>query len=299
MSLNTKFASCVLLLACWFSPHVRAEAPFRVLVVQSDNNLPYQSFTKALNLPAHFQIEVLTRAEDFAAQPADLVVTVGLRAAELVAKKAVQPVLAAMIPSTLPAKQLRSRMISAIYLDQPRARQVAFLRAVLPEHTRVGVLHSAENRFDFAGFRTELSRQGGVLVMHNLRSDTTLFDDLEAVLGESDVLFAVPDSMVYNGNTIRNILLSSYRRSIPLVGFSQSYVKAGALCALFSTPEQLAAQASAMIGSFFALGKLPESQYPLFYTIALNQEVARTLGVKLNTAEMIRLRVEKMSGPAR
>ncbi|MEI7456610.1 MAG: ABC transporter substrate binding protein [Nitrosomonadales bacterium] len=301
MFLNAKFASCLLLLACLFAPEGHAEPVFRVLVVQSDNTLPYQTFTKALHFPAHFQIEILPRAEEFSAQPADLVVTLGVRATELLSGKTTLPVLAAMIPSAtaLPAKQLRSRTLTAAFLDQPPARQAAFVRAVLPERTRVGVLYFTDNRFDLAGFRAELSRQGGVLVKQNLRSDATLFEDLEAVLGESDVLLAVPDNAVYNGNTIRNILLSSYRRSIPLVGFSPSYVKAGALCALYSTPEQLAAQASAMIISFSVMGKLPEPQYPLFYSIALNQEVARTLGLTLTSVEMIRLQVEKMSGSTR
>jgi len=79
------------------------------------------------------------------------------------------------------------------------------------------------------------------LIARHLRSKDTLFSDLDELLIDSDVLLAVPDSEIYNSNSIRNILLSSYRRGIPLVGFSQAYVKAGALCAIFSTPEQLAA----------------------------------------------------------
>jgi hypothetical protein len=54
-----------------------------------------------------------------------------------------------------------------------------------------------------------------------------------------------------------------------------------------------------MIISFSVLGKLPEPQYPLFYSIALNQEVARTLGIALDSTEKIRLQVEKMSGSTR
>ena len=41
---------------------------------------------------------------------------------------------------------------------------------------------------------------------------------------------------------MRNILLTSYRRGVPLVGLSQAYVNAGALAAIFSTTEQLAEQ---------------------------------------------------------
>jgi ABC-type uncharacterized transport system substrate-binding protein len=135
---------------------------------------------------------------------------------------------------------------------------------------------------DIPSLRAELASLDGVLIARPLHSQESLFADLEEVLIASDVLLAMPESEVYNSNNIRNILLSSYRRGIPLVGFSQAYVKVGALCAIFSTPEQLAAQTSAEIITFTRTARLSEAQYPLLYTIAINQEVARTLGLTQN-----------------
>ena len=61
------------------------------------------------------------------------------------------------------------------------------------------------------------------------RSADELYPKLESILASSDVLMAVPDSMIYSSSNIRNILLTSYRRGVPLVGVSQAYVNAGAL----------------------------------------------------------------------
>lgn len=275
----------------------------RVVLVQSDNNAPYQNFAKSFrqNLPEQIQLEILSRAEDFSAdaQHVDLIVTVGVKAADWVADRTTLPMLAAMIPSTsyadLRAKRQDAKQTSAIYLDQPWARQVGLLRAALPERRKIGVLYSQLARLEISPLRAALVDQGDQLIAKQTGNETSLFADLESVLAGSEVLLAVADSGIYNGNTIRNILLSSYRRGIPLVGFSPSYVKAGALCAVFSTPEHLAEQARDSTLSFAKSRKLSDAQFPVLYSIAVNQEVARTLGITLGSVESLRAQIEKSS----
>ncbi|MDO9011764.1 MAG: ABC transporter substrate binding protein [Gallionella sp.] len=308
MTTGNKIVRCLLhsiLLLGWFVPASYADDGSRVLLVLSDSNALYQTFANAYrqNLPAGIHLQQLQRAEDFDGQQADLVVTVGVKAAERVAMKTTQPMLAVMIPSytyaDLLAKRPGNKLTSAIFLDQPWHRQVDFLRAVLPERSRIGVLYSADTRLEITALRRELTDHGFTLTGSALGRDDDLHTRLEAVLAASEVLLAVPDSAIYSSNNIRNILLSSYRRGIPLVGFSQSYVRAGALCAIFSTPEQLAAQASRTTSSFLQTRKLPEAQYPARYEIAVNQEVARTLGLTIQPVELLRSQLEKSPGNPR
>lgn len=288
------------LLLCLVSLTCSAES-LRVLVVLSDAAAPYLAFAKTLrqNLPASIQTSIVERAEDFTGDEgrADLIVTVGVKASYWVTDRTATPVLAAVIPSNryveLLAKHPRSSQFSAIYLDQPWGRHVDLLRAAIPERRRVGVLYSADTKLDMQALRESLSRQGYTLMARQLKSNDTLFADLEEVLASSDVLLAVPDSTIYSSNNIRNILLSSYRRGIPLIGLSQSYVNAGALCAIFSTPEQLAAQASVATLAFARTHRLPEAKSSELYSIAVNQQVARTLNITIKSTELLQLQVEK------
>lgn len=276
-----------------------------VLAVLSDGSPLQQTFVNAFrqSLPGNIQVTVLPRLEDFNAQTADLIVTVGVGAANWVAGKTNAPLLAAMIPSErykeLLEKRPRDGQTSAIYLDQPWARQVRMLHAALPLRNRIGVLYSVGTRLDLSALRSALLENHLSLSAQPMQGKQSLSSSLEAVLLDSEVLLAVPDSDIYNGNTIRNILLSSYRRGIPLIGFSQAYVRAGALCALFSTPEQLAAQAGAMTEAYVRTAQLPDAQFSSQYSIAVNQEVARTLGVTIMSAEALRLQIEKSSGGLR
>ena len=270
-------------------------------MVLSDSSALYLNFAKTFshNLPPEIRVDLLQHAEDFDAQKTDLIVTVGVGAAYRVAEKTTQPLLAAMIPSNVYAdlQELRHSQISAIYLDQPWGRQVELLRAVMPQRKRIGVLYSGSQ--DMSVLRSELDRYHATLIARHLGSKDTLSADLDELLANSDVLLAVPDSEIYNANSIRNILLSSYRRGIPLVGFSEAYVRAGALCAIFSTPEQLALQAASAVAAFAKSGKLPDAQFPTKYSIAVNQQVARTLGLILQSGDAILLQVEKSSGGSR
>jgi len=299
----TKIAKLLLqsvLLLCCLVPASYATENLKVLLVLSDRSTPYQSFAQTFrqNLPDHVQVSVLDRAEDFTGNtPADLLVTVGVKAANWVAAKSTTPMLAAMIPSNaypqLLKKRSRASLTSAIYLDQPWARQLDFLQAALPERSKIGVLYSADSSLDISALRTELNHHGFTLQAKVLQNNESLFADLQEVLADSDVLLAIPDSTIYNGLNIRNILLSSYQRGVPLIGLSQSYVRAGALCAIYSSPEHLAAQASANTLSYAQTHKLPEAQYPALYSIAVNQAVARTLGINLQSAELLQLQVDQ------
>lgn len=276
---------------------------FSVLLVLSDSAPPYQRFAQTFrrNLPEKIHVRLLEHAEVFSTnEKADLIVTVGVKAGAWVTARAKAPVLAAMLPSQRYAELLAehppAKQLSAIFVDQPWPRQVSLLRAALPTRKRIGLLYSPGTHLDIDALQHLLRSSGATLIPQSLNSSAALFDDLESVLSASDVLLAVPDSAIYNGNNIRNIMLSSYRFRVPLVGLSQAYVNAGALCAVFSTPEHLAAQASAVTLAFSQTGKLPTAQFPTNYSIAVNQEVAKMLGIRLQSAEQLKLQVERAEG---
>jgi putative ABC transport system substrate-binding protein len=290
---------CVLLAFPIFSLAENLE----VLVISNDNNPMYQSFIKSLEsgLPAGVRSKVLHYQDQIPNDPprADLIVAIGVKASELATAQAGIPVLAVMIPEmtyeSLINQGSRKQIgysISAIYIDQPMGRQIDFWRAVLPERRRIGLVHTSDARIDIAALRDGIAHRGGSLIEGPVHSEDSLFPALQGVLESSDLLVAIPDSKIYNSSYIRNILLTSYRAGVPLIGLSQSYVDAGALCAIFSTPEQLAEQTSATIISFARTRHLPSPQFPVAFTVAVNAQVAQSMGINLPSIDVIRDRME-------
>lgn len=280
---------------------------FKVILVLSDDTPLYQNFSESFtqNLSIHPIKTTVVRTEVFVddVPPADLIVTVGLKAASRVAPRSQSPMLATLIPQSQYAELSRQRprgsATSAIFLNQPIERQIDLLQAALPERKKVGLLHSPEINVDLDEVRSILVRHGMTLISRNSYSTDALHKDLEFVLDKSDVLLVIPDNAIYNSNTLRNILLQSYRKDVPLVGYSQALVKSGALCAAYSSPEQIATQASAMVSQFFKHGTLPIPQQPQFFSIAVNSDVAKSMGISIPPAESLKNKIDKLQGGRR
>lgn len=274
-----------------------------VSLILSDSSPPYRQFAESFNkaLAANkADVTVVESQLTGSAAHADLIVAVGMKATEIAFVTNGTPVLAVMVPETgyqellaRASRQPSAHKISAIYVNQPWDRQIDFLHAALPERRRIGLLYSPDTRIDVEGLRERIARRGGLLVAQPVSSEDRLYPILESVLAKSDALLAIPDNAIYNSSNIRNTLLTSYRLGVPLIGLSQSYVNAGALCAVFSTPEQVADQAVAVAISFSQNVRLPAPQYPADFTIAVNQQVARSLGIELPSPEQIRSQMDK------
>ena len=168
---------------------------------------------------------------------------------------------------------------SAIYFDQPWHRQLALIKAALPNRNRIGLLSSKETADLLPGLAAAAKEAELQINMETVNEDAELLPSLRKLLNNSDVLLAVPDAAIYNRNNIPSILLNSYRQKVPLFGFSASYVKAGALAAVFSTASQISQQATEIIASLPAHGYLPLPQYPRYFTVNVNAQVNRSLSL--------------------
>lgn len=271
-------------------------APLRVTLLISEESAASTAFAESLSarLPGDRYTIKVSRTE-VAGDGADMYVAVGVKAATQLAAKDV-PVLDVFVPRNsfehLPRAASARAVGSAIYLDQPMERQLALLTNALPGLRHVGVLYT-EPPPELAGLRRLLAERKIRLHERGVDQAHQLNDALEAVLEESEVLFVLPDADIYNASTIRNILLTSYRKQVPLVGISQAYVKAGALCAVYSSPEQVAAQAVTMIERFASSGKLPAAQYPVDFVVSVNIQVARSLDLHIKDAERLREEIRR------
>ena len=266
--------------------------PPLVAVVQGESSEPYLEFTKALRdniLKGDVDLVVV----DDPAKPlpdADIVISVGMKAATAVAASRATVVLNVLIPKAGYEKLLHdfpvrtnSKNFSAIFLDQPVTRQIRLIAAILPDKRRIGVLFDSFPIDELIQLRQQVSKHGFTLRERATSPALPLHEALKDVLEDSEVLLALPDSSVYNSSTLRNILLETYRSGVPMVGFSPAYVRAGALCAVFSTPAQIAAQAAMAIQQFLETSVLPAAQYPQLFEVTVNEQVGRSLGLSIKS----------------
>ncbi len=289
--------SALLVCLCSSLSPVQA-ASLRVAVVLSEDGGAYQAFGDALRgqLPPG-RVALYVQGADQPLGAADLYIPVGMKAASALASRDA-PTLSVLVPRAgfeqlLKTAERHGKPRSAVFLDQPVQRQVALLLAALPAVKQVGVLY-AEHQPELPNLRHLLADKG--IRLHDRIVDKTqsLNDALANILDVSEVLFVLADSEVYNAGTIRNILLAAYRKQVPLVGISQAYVKAGALCAIYSTPEQIARQTAGLVERYAESGKLPAAQYPSEFEVSVNIQVARSLEIHMKDAGQLRDEIRRI-----
>jgi len=267
-----------------------------VALVLSDRGGMYGEFSNSLeealagtnwSISAKFQADAVPTL----AGQAELIVTVGSEALrKTLARGDSLPIIATMLPRQSYEKILvetrRTGRITAIYLDQPAARQAAFISHLLPGQKKVGMLFSSETRNAIGQYRQAVASAGLTLESEDIESEKALLPALNALLGRINVLIAVPDSTIYHRNNIKPILITAFRYQRPVIGYSAAFVNAGALAALHSTPPQLARQTAEMIVAHGT--SLPNPTGPSQFAIAINSNVAQSLGLTLPDESAIR-----------
>ncbi len=266
-----------------------------VTVIQSESGGHYAEFTDALREILSAQGTGITIADPSSPyQGSGLVIGVGMKAAAAAAASNASWVINVLIPKAGQDKLVREfplraqdHTMSAIYLDQPAERQVELIATAFPDLRKVGVLYGTAPT-ELVRLRKAMAGHGLVLLEQQVTPASPLPDALQDLLQRIDLLLALPDPDIYNSTTIRNILLATYHKEIPLVGFSPGYVTAGALCAVSSTPRQIAQQAASLIRQLAETGRLPDGQYPVDFDVWVNDQVARSLGIQIREASGLR-----------
>lgn len=268
-----------------------------IAVVLSERGGMYAEFAGTLEealadtswrIAATLQPETLSQL----AGPPELIVTVGSEALRKTLSRGDHtPIVATLLPrqnyeKILAESRRHPGRITAIYLDQPPARQASFLSHLLPGQKRAGMLLSSETRNSASQFRQAFASAGLALDSEDADTDRTLLPALNSLLGRVDVLIAVPDSTIYRRNNIRAILITAFRYQRPLIGYSPAFVNAGALAALHTTPAQIARQTADMIISHGT--NLPPPTGPSQFAIAINSNVAQAFGLNIPDEATIR-----------
>lgn len=271
-------------------------AAAQVAIVMSDDSAPYQEVYQAIrsnldNVGLDTSRAYADGLASGALSEARLIVTVGVRATDLLASLPIRtPVLAVLVPRAWYIKSGRPRLTdgghrsaSAIFLDQPFERQSKLIRLAFPEARRVGVLLSAEQRGLVDELDEALRAQRLGLMHVTVGEGERLMTPLEQALNETDLLLAIPDPLIFNRNTAQSLFLTSYRYRDPVVGYSRSMTRAGALVSLYSTPAQIGRQAAEWVGSALngATVRLPSPAHPMYFEVSINDQVARSLGFSL------------------
>lgn len=293
-----------LFVVCLLAPGLAAPA----LAMQVALALPqaggvHQTFAEALQRALAGSGHTLLAAGNLAdgldqavLERADLIIAAGSQTAATVLEHYRRPTLAVMLSrgqwETLRARHPHAAL-SAIYLDQPAERQMRLVGAVLPRGGRIGLLYSSGSGEPDPELARAATAAGLKLVPEGVAQAGEVIAGLERLLPNVDALLVLPDPILSASNPARSILLTSYRFRRPIFAFSRAYVEAGALAAVFSTPEDVALDVADWLRKPApGTGRLPPARPASSCELAVNRQVARSLNIGVPPDAQLRALVQ-------
>jgi ABC-type uncharacterized transport system substrate-binding protein len=294
------FGICLLALSLLLAPWTRAGQEPDILLVRPEGSALASKVEKAFEARlndrctadgACARIESIA-ARDLASAVAShprLIVALGHEASQAASDTASDtPQLHVLVSSAEHGRHIElGDMLSAVYLEQPLKRYFEFIRFLMPERKRIGVLLSKDTLALRDSLGSLAAQYGMDLQAVVVESKRQLGRKLHSLKGRADVLLALPDPSIYSQNTLGTILLTTYRDRIPVIGFSAGMVKAGSIAGLYSSLKNVGTEAADAALELLA-GAPASTRYPENLATSINRRVASAMHIRLPTDAELR-----------
>jgi putative ABC transport system substrate-binding protein len=179
---------------------------------------------------------------------------------------------------------------------QPECRHILLIRSLNPDWTAAGVLSSVKSA-DTAAALTRCAIKYDVnLQVYAITDKSDLQKTLEKAVRNNKVLLAIDDPDIFNRHNVKNILLTAYRHRKPVIGYSDSFVQAGAIAAVYTSAESAGDRAADILSEFFRNSwQFSQKIYSTEdLSISVNRQVAASLDLDLPDVESIRSSITGM-----
>ena len=176
----------------------------------------------------------------------------------------------------------RPKRVTAIYAEPSPSAQFDLVSLIYKKPVRVALLLGINNETHVPEIRQAAAASGLEVHLETVRPTDTLIPVLNKI-ADDPVLLAMPDSSLYNSDTLRTLLITTYRHNQAVIGFSSDLVKVGALATTFSTADDIAAQIDDMIQQYVTTAKIPEARFPQYFRVVVNEAVARSLNLVIDS----------------
>ena len=218
-----------------------------------------------------------------ASDPA-LVFAIGLKAAKAAQLEIVDiPVVYSMVLD--PAKYgLNTPNMTGILMEVSIERQLATIRAVLPNLKRIGTLYDASKTAPLIEESRRLLKSNGLeLVPTQVTNERDVPSALRALLPSVGALWLVPDSTVLTDESLRFILNTALEERVPVIGFSREFARSGAFLCLSVNYGDIGRQAGQLARKIID-GQVSLPMRPLHpdrIEMSFNLKTAKFLGIDI------------------
>jgi ABC-type uncharacterized transport system substrate-binding protein len=214
------------------------------------------------------------------------IVSFGSRAAEVAAAIDIGvPVIVSMVLDRGGASNAAA--LKTVSLEIPFGLALRQLRKMYPQARRIAMVHSmAEPAARLAGWQAEAKHQGVVLELTPCAGAGDLLGKIGPLRNQVDFVWTLPDGALYQPAVISPLILASLRGGLPLIGFSEGFVRAGAAIGFFPDYRDIGVQTAELLLQLEQGKAVPVVQPPRVIRVAVNERVERLLGLDRESREL-------------
>lgn len=166
--------------------------------------------------------------------------------------------------------------ITLLWDDPAPERQLRLAKLILPATEKVGMLYSEQSAALLNEYE-QAAVQQGLALYTQYWIPTSNRRPLVALLQQTDFLLGTNAPQLFNANSIKSLLLTSYEQKRPVIGPSAAFVRAGSLASTYSDQDDWLVELKDWLAT--PREQWPSSTYPKRYKAIVNRQVARALGL--------------------
>lgn len=214
---------------------------------------------------------------------ADLILTIGSNITERVAQRS--PKIPVIYSLVMDSDGMKRFDCTGVVLEFSIDAHFEWMRRFLPKTRRIGILYNPEvngKRVEQAKHRA--AQMGLIIEAETVEKPQDIPAALDRIAKKVDVLWGIPDEIVLNPKTAKQLLLFCYRNRIPFVGPSKAWVKAGALYALDRDYADIGSQCADMANAIL-VGKEAKNikcETPKKISYFVNMNTVRHMKLNIN-----------------
>jgi len=191
-----------------------------------------------------------------------------------------------MVSNPLDAGLLKGPACWGITTEVSISDQMSLIAEALPHARTIGALYRSDTpaaRQAMQSLKDSLPPKWNLLAVE-VNDHTSVGEAIDTLTqSKADIIWTSADSKLYDGATVRELLLSAVRNGIPVWGFSPAFVRAGALIGGGVDPHTQGEQAADLVNQLKdTKHAAPDKvQFARDYQIAVNLIVADQLGIEV------------------
>jgi ABC-type uncharacterized transport system substrate-binding protein len=179
----------------------------------------------------------------------------------------------------------RAGPVATLSLDVPFEAVLKELQRAFPGKNRIGILRNPlKNGPSAAALKGAAQQAGFEIHIVECSRPAQLIESFLSLKNRVDFVWCLPDSDLYTSATVKPLLMASLGNRLPIVGFSESFVQAGAALGLYPDFGAAGRQTAELVQKYLSGAPLAPNERLKSMRASLNSQVARLLGLHPSAA---------------